>query len=250
MLTVVGVACAQAANDNVYVHSGDVIKSDAQSAVYYLGSDGRRYVFPNDKVYFSWYENFDNVRVLPPQQLARIPLGASNITYRPGKKLVKVPSDPRVYAVDRGGFLRHVYSESLAETLYGLNWQDQIDDLPEIFFLDYREAPPITSAEAYSPASVRSLTTTIAQDKFLPLDVATVSIDASGVAPTTYSVKRGTTVRWMNRDIRTHKILGSNWTSSEIAPGGVYERVFNELGSYNYSSNIQRSMEGNINVVE
>lgn len=34
----------------------------ADSAVYYYANNGRRYVFPNEKVYFTWYTSFDNVR--------------------------------------------------------------------------------------------------------------------------------------------------------------------------------------------
>ena len=39
------------------VGPGELIKA-SQPAVYYLADDGKRYVFPNERIYFSWYEDF------------------------------------------------------------------------------------------------------------------------------------------------------------------------------------------------
>jgi hypothetical protein len=109
---------------------GDLIKGSG-STVYYFGPDGRRYVFPNDKTYFTWFSDFSKVKQVPDGVLGTIPLARQNITYRPGKKMVKITTDPRTYVVDQGGVLRHIGSEQLAETLYGLNWKNQIDDVPD-----------------------------------------------------------------------------------------------------------------------
>ncbi|MBU0614191.1 hypothetical protein KJ766_02825, partial [Patescibacteria group bacterium] len=43
------------------VSAGDLIRGEAFSAVYYMGNDGLRYVFPNSNTYFTWYEDFDTV---------------------------------------------------------------------------------------------------------------------------------------------------------------------------------------------
>jgi len=34
------------------------------SAVYYLSSNGKRYVFPTEKTYFTWYSDFANVQTI------------------------------------------------------------------------------------------------------------------------------------------------------------------------------------------
>lgn len=123
---------------------GSRIKTADSKAVYYCGDDGKRYVFPNDKTYYTWYENFSGVVTVTPEELASIPLGG-NVTYRPGVKMVKIQSDPRVYAVDRGGTLRWVASSDIAKGLYGVNWAKQVDDVSDAFFINYKMGDPITA---------------------------------------------------------------------------------------------------------
>src|SRR3989338_2938836 len=69
-----------------YINSGDLIRGESFAAVYYMGEDGFRYVFPNDKTYFTWYENFDSVKWLSDTDMGTIQIGG-NVTYRPGVKM-------------------------------------------------------------------------------------------------------------------------------------------------------------------
>lgn len=119
-------------------------------AVYYRSGDGTRYVFPNEKVYFSWYPDFSNIRAVSDEELADMPIGGT-VTYKPGTRLVKITTDPKVYAVGAGGLLRWVTSESLAKALYGSAWAKNVHDIPDAFFADYRTGNPIMSAEDYHP---------------------------------------------------------------------------------------------------
>jgi hypothetical protein len=77
--------------------------------------------------------------------MAAIPLGG-NVTYRPGVKMIKIQSDPSVYAVDTGGVLRWVKTQELAEALYGQNWAKQVEDVSDAFFFNYTIGEPITNA--------------------------------------------------------------------------------------------------------
>lgn len=106
------------------------------AAVYYLGTDGDRYVFPNERIYASWYPDFSDVDEVSDTELARYALGG-NVTYRPGTRLVKLTNDPKVYAVEPGGVLRWVTSESVAEDVFGTGWAGRVDDLPDGFFPAY-----------------------------------------------------------------------------------------------------------------
>jgi hypothetical protein len=121
--------------------SGTLIKGTAAS-VYYCGNDGKRYVFANDKAYFSRYPDFSTVQAVSDEVLAKIGIGG-NITYRPGVRLVKIQTDPKVYAVSRGGLLRWVKSEGVARRLYGDAWSKLVDDIPDAFFVDYKIGAPI-----------------------------------------------------------------------------------------------------------
>lgn len=82
--------------------TGSLIKMDGISSVYYLGDDNKRYVFPSESVYFSWYQDFNDVLTIPATTLQSYPLGG-NIVMRAGTKLIKITTDPAVYAVEPGG---------------------------------------------------------------------------------------------------------------------------------------------------
>ncbi|PKM87530.1 hypothetical protein CVU83_02940, partial [Candidatus Falkowbacteria bacterium HGW-Falkowbacteria-2] len=100
------------------VSAETLIKSDNNPAVYYLGSDLKRYVFPNETVFFSWYQNFEGVEVIKQSELSKYPLGG-NITIRPGTYLAKITTDPAVYVIEPGGVLKKIRNEAQARTLYG-----------------------------------------------------------------------------------------------------------------------------------
>ena len=125
------------------------------SAVYYVGSDGKRHAFPNDKVYFTWYSNFDGVQIVNQTQLASIPLGA-NVTYKPGFKMVKFTTDPKVYVVAKGGALRWVKTEAAAIELYGSNWNTTIDDIGDAFYANYTFGNDVTGLSDFNPTTVQA----------------------------------------------------------------------------------------------
>lgn len=129
---------------SVFCVSDWLIKAPSFKAVYYCGADGRRYVFPNDRVFKTWYKDFSTVQTISDAELASIPLG-QNVTYKPGTKLVKITTDPKVYAVGRGGVLRWVTTPEIAAGLYGSAWAKNVEDIPDVFFTSYTVGEPITS---------------------------------------------------------------------------------------------------------
>jgi hypothetical protein len=112
------------------------------AAVYVLGADGKRYVFPNEATYRSWYADFSGVQELSAGDLAALSIGG-NVTMRPGTRLVKITTDPRVYAVEPGGVLRAIPSEAVATGLFGSDWARRVDDVPDAFFINYVLGPAL-----------------------------------------------------------------------------------------------------------
>lgn len=134
--------------------AGDLIKGTTLSTVYYYGSDGSRYAFPNEKSYFTWYSDFSDVETISDSALAAIPL-AGNIVYRPGTRWIKIQSDPKTYVVTPEGEIRWIESESVAEGLAGTDWNTMIDDVPDTFFVDYTVGTSLTDAgDAFDGALV------------------------------------------------------------------------------------------------
>ncbi len=168
-----------AASAAVSLNAGDLIRGNATPAVYYYGGDGKRYVFPNEKTYKTWYSNFGGVKTISDADLAAISLASSNVTYRPGTKLVKVTTDPKVYAVDKGGMFRWVKTEAVAVALWGANWAQSVEDLPDAFFSNYTMGADINAAADFNVTAIQAASLTIAADKGIAGGVVTGAVTAA-----------------------------------------------------------------------
>jgi hypothetical protein len=116
--------------------SGDLIMGETLSTVYYYGSDSQRYAFPNEKTFFSWYDDFDGVVSITDDELADITL-AGNVVYRPGTNWIKIESDATTYVVSTDGSIHPILDEDTAVALGGDDWATLIHDVPDVFFVDY-----------------------------------------------------------------------------------------------------------------
>lgn len=145
---VVGVVGAPRPTKAVSVNT--LIKGSGPT-LYWYATDGKRYVFPNIQTFYSWFssDDFRRVQTISDSELGSITIGG-NVTYRPGYRLVKITTDPKVYAVARYGTLRWVTSETIAEQLYGSGWRWRVDDIPDMFFTNYTVGSPIYSSSDYS----------------------------------------------------------------------------------------------------
>ncbi|MFA6446657.1 MAG: hypothetical protein WCW31_00175 [Patescibacteria group bacterium] len=123
--------------------NGDLIKASGP-AVYFYATDGKRYVFPDEKTYFSWYNDFSAVKTITDAELAAIMIGG-NVTVRPGTKLVKITTDPKTYAVTKCGTLHWIESEAIAKALYGDAWATRVIDVPDSFFVNYTTGASVSS---------------------------------------------------------------------------------------------------------
>jgi hypothetical protein len=131
------------------------LETQDDTAVYYIGSDGRRHAFPNGRVFSSWYTDFSQVKIVDASILAVVPLGA-NVTYKPGVRMVKFTTDPKTYLVEKGGALRWIASEAVAIQLYGTSWNTHIDDMDDAFFSNYRFGENVHGLADFDPALVRA----------------------------------------------------------------------------------------------
>ncbi|MBI5134752.1 hypothetical protein HZA86_00750 [Candidatus Uhrbacteria bacterium] len=146
-------------------YQGSLVRTADNAAVYYV-YNGSRWAFPNDKIFKSWYTDFSSVNVVTNEQLASWRL-AGVVTYRPGVRLVKLQTDPKVYTVSKGGVLRWVSTEAAAVKQFGSAWSTMIDDLSDAFFPQYRVGEPLNESSPYSVFSEQAMSTTIAVDKSL-----------------------------------------------------------------------------------
>jgi len=145
------------------VTSGDLIKGSG-TAVYYYGADAKRYVFPYQAAYASWYgSTFGAVTTMTDADLIAIPFGG-NVTVRPGKlaQIVSMDSpwmvmDPKVYAVEKDNVLRWVKSADVAVAIFGATWESQIVAIPEALLTNYTIGAEINAAGDYSLATQQAV---------------------------------------------------------------------------------------------
>jgi hypothetical protein len=161
----VGLAAFVPTAQAVALNSGDLIKASLP-AVYYYGADAKRYVFPDVKTYQTWYSNFSSVKTITDTELAMIPIGG-NVTYRPGAKMLKINTDPKVYAVDKNGTLRWVKTEAIASCLYGSSWGTMVNDVSDAFFVNYTVGAEISDCSQYNKTTVMAASPDINTDKGL-----------------------------------------------------------------------------------
>lgn len=226
------------------IQPGDLVKGQSLSAVYFYGADGYRYVFPNDRAFFTWYSDFSTVKTISDSDLTRLQIGG-NVTYRPGVKMVKIQSDPRTYAVERGGVLRHVTSEAVAVALYGNNWNQQIDDIPDGFFGNYTIGEPINSGTEYNPEMARQQNPTINADKQLvaPADIA---FTENGFSPIDATISAGGNVRFTNNSNSNVNVIGEdlNWGTGTLQPGRSRIIRFRNPGTFTFFNGLDSSATG------
>ena len=225
---------------------GDLIRGETRNAVYYYGADGFRYVFGNDKVYFTWYDNFDSVKWLTDANLGTIQIGG-NATYRPGTRMIKINSDPKTYAGGQGGTLHWVTSEAVAVSMYGSTWNQQIDDVPDSFFSNYQAGSDITDTSQFVPASVRTSVANINVDKSLTLP-SVISVGASAYSPIAVTIQAGRTIKFTNNDSAKHTVTADDltWGSGTMEAGGVFVRRFNDIGVYTFFDSYHPQSTGTI----
>jgi hypothetical protein len=116
---------------------GQLIKAADSSAVYYLSSNNIRYLFANEKVFFSWYGGgwSDHVvKTIAQSEFDSYDFG-KNITVRPGTNLIKFQNSGRVYAIGFGGVLYHGQDDVL-QSLYG-DYEPRVIVMQNAFENDY-----------------------------------------------------------------------------------------------------------------
>lgn len=119
-----------------------------QEFIYYLAADNKRYVFPTDLVFQSWYGNYDpdQLEEKTLEQLYDTEIGG-NVFFRPGT-IMQTPTDFNYYLVVNNGVIKDI-EKDLLKNIYGSNWQDLIKEIPNYYFTQYRHRGTIESAADY-----------------------------------------------------------------------------------------------------
>ena len=77
-------------------------------------------------------------------------------------------------------------------------------------------------------------------------DQNTVNISNFAFVPETLTVKKGTTVTWVNQDSVAHQIKSDTFNSVSLNQGDKYSFTFSTAGTFNYSCAVHPTMTGKI----
>ncbi|MCX6739641.1 MAG: hypothetical protein NTZ49_00230 [Candidatus Parcubacteria bacterium] len=197
---------------------GTLIRGSSDS-IYYYGADGKRYVFPTEKTYKTWFITFDTVIAISNELLGEIPIGG-NVTYKPGVKLVKITTDPKVYYVDKEGTLKWVTSESLAKNLWGADWSKKIDDVPDPFFINYKIGEPLENPELTAIPATYSIN----QDKLISTQPDPTDSQLSKITLTGSISTNTVNLKWTTTNISADQGFKVVWANQPdpVYPGNEY----------------------------
>ena len=146
--------------------AGTVVMGPKTTTRFYIGRDGKRYVFPDEtKTFDTWYPSGTKITRLSETELEKYPLGG-NICYKPGTRLIHISSDTRVFAVSHGCVLRPI-NEGTAVMIFGADWQKSLDMLQDYYFTNYTIGKQISTTHDYSIAAEQGASQTIDIDKGL-----------------------------------------------------------------------------------
>jgi hypothetical protein len=132
------------------VEPGDIIRGETFSTLYYITEDYERRVFVNEAVYFTWYDDFDDIEIISDDDLAAYSIGGLMLP-KSGVVLVTIQSDPTVYALGEGSdsftpLLQEIENEEMAEDLWGEDWTDYIIDVESTLIAQFEVGHDVDDA--------------------------------------------------------------------------------------------------------
>ena len=119
--------------------------SENEIWTYYIGADKKRYVFPNEGTYKSWFGDLKVQEMKTIEDVTDITLGG-NVTYRPGSKILQTESVSEMFFIAPGAVLREI-TKDMANEIYGNDWEDYIEEIENRYFTNYKIGKPITNKE-------------------------------------------------------------------------------------------------------
>lgn len=107
----------------------------------------------------------------------------------------------------------------------------------------------VASGCSYSTSNSNTSPSTPVNSTQDPTGANTVRMKNFAFSPSTLTVKKGTTVVWINDDSAPHQIKSSTFNSQRLNQGQSFTFTFDTAGTFDYSCSIHPVMQGKI-VVE
>ncbi|OIO46944.1 MAG: hypothetical protein AUJ28_01560 [Parcubacteria group bacterium CG1_02_37_51] len=116
--------------------SGILVKTEATPRVYLL-KDDVRYWFYNEAIFYQYYDDFSTVQLISSDEMAQYAEG-KDMQMKQGS-LIKRIIGPKVYEIGTDWQIRWIHDEDEAISLYGEDWAEKINLVPDQYFNQYNE---------------------------------------------------------------------------------------------------------------
>ncbi|MBI5793554.1 hypothetical protein HZA87_00485 [Candidatus Uhrbacteria bacterium] len=147
----------QGTDDNVYEATFspllDLVRNEVEafsaynSQGIYLVSGDKMWLIPSEEVYFTWFDSWDEV-VKVSQATINVYLETSDyegdLKFAPGTR-VKTVSSAKVYVVGSDYELHWIVSETVADEIYGSDWNQGIIEVNDTYLWKYGKGPNVAS---------------------------------------------------------------------------------------------------------
>jgi plastocyanin len=112
-------------------------------------------------------------------------------------------------------------------------------------------APPTATSQTLISRMARTTPTPLARGGQAGVGAPRISISDVGFTPAELRVQVGRSVTWKNEGQQSHDVSAAGgqvvgWGSGPIGPGGTFQRLFVELGRYDYICSLHPVMRGRI----
>lgn len=121
----------------------------AGSLAVYAVSENKIWSVPNPDVYFTWFDSWANVMDVSAATLdayQRLNVNKGVLQFAPGTRL-KAVGNPRVYVVGSDSHLHWIISETVAKSIYGSYWKQEIREVHPSDLWNYKMGSDVKSAD-------------------------------------------------------------------------------------------------------
>lgn len=140
---------------------GDLIRGESHAAVYLISDSYERQPFLHSSIFFTWFDSFEDVVLVPDDVLSDIPMGGP-VLPNPASTLIRFESVDTLYASSSYGVLIKI-SEPEADSLVGTLWSEYVLPIPIVLWQQFEFKDVHASAISYSLGEMRSIEWLFAQ---------------------------------------------------------------------------------------
>ncbi|MDO8668968.1 MAG: hypothetical protein Q7K65_01605, partial [Candidatus Buchananbacteria bacterium] len=206
-------------------------------------SDNKRQLFVNSVTFWSWYTGswsnikFNNtiktLQTISQADFDKIDNG-TNMTARPGVRIIKFPNSPKIYSVISNGKLAVINDQTIAASIFGSDWATKVITIQNGFEGDYTKDGKLNVddhdlwsiisqlAEALKNHDL-SLYNYVADDQFLSEDFNQFIEYANWFYSEVIKLKESDFSIHL-QDWKKQAVYATDWVRTETADNNGYER--------------------------